>query len=170
MSVNYDFPCSNYLYEVRESQMIVNSMYFHDWTDENRFKYKKKTHEKCDTSHLCEEIWRGDDLVVHFVQFIQFFCEFVPIVHYSVTTYCSNKKQNLLQIQNRTHLLQTIPTFFNLIINLHIRLYRINSTLLNYTRVCFFWQWNIILAAIIKRHDTILIVIWICYTHSIWLE
>lgn len=99
MSVNYDFPFSNYLYEVRESQMIVNSMYFHDWTDENRFKYKKKTHEKCDTSHLCEEIWRGDDLVVHFVQFIQFFCEFVPIVHYSVTTHCSNKKQNLLQIQ-----------------------------------------------------------------------
>lgn len=37
MSVNYDFPCSNYLYEVRESQMIVNSMYFHDWTEEKRF-------------------------------------------------------------------------------------------------------------------------------------
>lgn len=56
-----------------------------------------------ENSHLCEEIWRGDHLIVHFVQFIQFFCEFVPIFHYFVTTHCSNKKQHLLQIKNRTH-------------------------------------------------------------------
>lgn len=144
-------------------------MYFHDRSEENHLKQKK--HEQCDTSHLCEEIWRGDDLIVHFVQFIQFFCEFVPIFHYFVTTHCSIKKQHLLQTKI-VHIYCKLYQHFKFDYQLAYSVVELTPPCLIIQECAFFdnGEWNIILAAIIKRHNMILIVIWICYTHLIWLE